>query len=290
MLAKSKKLVFLLLGCGVVLVVLFIIVVYQNYQGRKLRLTFCDIGQGDSILIQTPYHQDILIDGGPDSSVLTCLGNNLPFYDRDIELMILTHPHADHVVGLVPVLERYEVDQILLTFVKSGEPAYQEFLKIIEEKNIPTAKGLAGQVFELGPDLKLETLFPFSDLENQSVKNLNNSSIINKLIYQENSFLLTGDLEVEGEELLLLADKDLQADILKVGHHGSSTSSSQDFLAAVQPEIAVIQCGLNNKHGHPSLRTIRRLERLGAQIFRNDLDGEINLVSDGKDIICVKEN
>jgi len=281
---RLKKLLLVLCGLLVVVLVLLGILLFQQKQsGGILEVDFLDIGQGDSILIKTPQGDDILIDGGPDASVLDGLGRNLPFYDRDIELMILTHPHSDHVAGLVEVLKRYEVKKVLYTGVLHTSPDYLEWLKIIKEKNIPLEIVKAGDGFQFGTGLHLDILYPFEELTNQKFKELNDSSIVSRLVYGQISFLLTGDAPVEVEEKLLdsVMAGQLKSDVLKVGHHGSRYSSSPEFLKAVKPQYAVIQCGKDNKFGHPHLSTLKKLENLGIKIFRNDLDGEIKIESDG---------
>lgn len=288
---RLKKLLLFICGLLAIVLVLLGILLFQQKQGRGiLEIDFLDVGQGDSILIKTPQGDDILIDGGPDASVLDRLGRNLPFYDRDIELMILTHPHSDHVAGLVEVLKRYEVKRVLYTGALHTSPDYLEWLKIIKEKNIPMETVKVGNRFQFGTDLYLDILYPFEELTNQKFKELNDSSIVSRLVYGQTSFLLTGDAPQEVEEKLLQSAGAgapvypltlLKADVLKVGHHGSRYSSSLEFLEAVKPQYAVIQVGKDNKFGHPHLVILRRLENLGIKIFRTDLDGEIRIKSDG---------
>ncbi|HEX9664903.1 MAG TPA: MBL fold metallo-hydrolase [Patescibacteria group bacterium] len=251
---------------------------------NQLQIIFFDVGQGDSILIKTPYQQKILIDGGPDTTVIEKLGKYLPFYDKEIDLMILTHPHADHVTGLVEVLERYQVNKILTSGAVHTSAAYLSWLSEIKNQNIPVEIADGYRLIELGEDLKLEILYPLLDFSGQAVDNLNNVSVVAKLVYKNNSFLLTGDAELEAEEALLASGLDLKADVLKVGHHGSSTSTSQLFLETVEPDIAVISAGRDNDYGHPSFRTIRRLDRFDAIVYRTDLDGDIELTSDGNNL------
>ena len=260
----------------------------QESRPHDLEVYFLDVGQGDSILIRTPDNQDILIDGGPGQTVLMRLAAVLPFWDRDIELMILTHPHDDHVAGLVPVLERYQVEQVWYTQAAYENPNYLEFQKIIQEKNIPHQKTFYGNKLEVGENLFLETLYPFSNMDLNEIENINNTSIINRLVYGETEFLFTGDAETEVEEILLHNQLDLHADLLKAGHHGSKTASSKEFLAAVQPKIVMIQCGLGNKFNHPHFKTLLALQEIGVEIFRNDLAGTIKCESNAIVINCKK--
>lgn len=259
----------------------------------NLEVDFLDVGQGDSILIKTPFGQNILIDGGPDNAVVKRLGEELAWWDKDIDLMILTHPHDDHVSGLVDILKRYKVKKILYTGVTHDSPNYIAWLKIVRDKKIPLTIIDHPQIINLGGSCQLEILYPFASLAGKTVENLNNSSIVTKLAYEKNSFLFMGDAEVEVEKeligvgitpLALLSKGGLKVNVLKVGHHGSDTSSGEEFIRSVQPKIAVIEVGAENDFGHPSRRTIKRLERIGADIFRTDLDGTVRIVSDGEKV------
>jgi beta-lactamase superfamily II metal-dependent hydrolase len=280
----SKKFFLQLAGLFSAIVLLVGISFFQfSKESNALEVIFFDIGQGDGILIKTPTHQKILIDGGPDNKIIYKIGQSLPFYEKKIDLMILTHPHADHLTGLIEVLRRYEVKKILSTGVLHTTPDYLEWLEEIKERGVPMEIAKAGQVFNFG-DVKLEILYPSQNFSGERVENLNNTSIVSKLTFGSTSFLLAGDAEAEVEEQLIAAGVDLKADVLKVGHHGSKDATSQEFLDKVSPQVAVIQVGAKNKYGHPSRQTISRLERAGVQIFRNDLDGDVKMVSDGVEI------
>ncbi len=252
---------------------------YLHSKRDVLEVSFLSIGQGDSVLIESPYGQNILIDGGPDNAVIHELGKNLPFYDRTIDLMILTHPHADHVVGLVEVLERYQVKNILYTGASHTSPVYLKWLRLIKEKEIPLKMISGRQRVDLGKDSHLDILWPQEDLLNKKVSNLNNTSIVARLIYGQNTFLFTGDIEKETEESLLGSKIDLRADILKVAHHGSDTSTSKEFIKAVSPEVAVITFGDNN-FGFPDQAVVNRLQDNGVKIFDTQ-KGSIVFLADG---------
>ncbi len=268
----------------VVILIAFIAVLLFLPREKNLEVIFLDIGQGDSILIKTPFGQNILIDGGPDKSVLKGLGKNLAWWDREIDLMILTHPHDDHVTGLIEVLKRYKVKKILYTGVTHNAPNYIKWLEVIKEKNIPLVISDKIQKINLGENCFFEIIYPDTSFLNKDVGNLNNSSIVAKLVYRENSFLFTGDIEKETEEVLLKNKANLKADILKVAHHGSDTGSSEEFLERVSPKTAVILVGQDNDFGHPSKRVLIRLEKNDVKIMRTDREGEIKLKSDGKNI------
>jgi len=286
---RARKIRKILAIAGVVITPFFLVGVWFCYNPEKdLIVDFLNVGQGDAILIQTPFGQNILIDGGPDDGVIQELGRELPWWDRQIDLMILTHPHDDHVAGLVEVLKRYQVKKILYTGVVHDSPYYLEWLKSVKERHIPLIIADRPQTIDLGQDCFFEILSPNTALAGQEVDNLNNSSIVLKLVYGQIDFLLMGDAEVEVEEDLLSRDLDLSSQILKIGHHGSNTSSSREFLESVRPSIAIVQVG-ENDFGHPSLRVLSRLERLGARVFRNDTNNTIKLVSNGQ-IVDLREN
>lgn len=255
-------------------------------QANDLELDFLDVGQGDAILIKTPADQNILIDGGPDNAVIKRLSENLPWWDKTIDMMILTHPHDDHVNGLNDVIKRYRVKRVLYTGVAHNSPGYLNWLNLIKENHIPLIIIDRPQAIELGGGCQFKILYPFKSFLGEELDNLNNSSMVSKLSCGENNFLFTGDIEEEVERALLAAKIDLSAEVLKAGHHGSDTSSSENFLAAVKPKIAVIQVGEDNKFGHPSRRILKRLIRIGAAIYRNDISGTIKIFSDGNILYC----
>ncbi len=265
-----------------------LLVSFAEEKKKYLEVIFLDVGQGDATLIKTPEGQNILIDGGEDEQIIKRLGRELPWWDKKIDLMMLTHPHSDHVGGLVDVLKRYAVSKVLYTGASHSSPDYIAWLEMIKEKKISLKIINHPQKIQLGENLVLEIVFPKEQSDIDKRTNLNNSSIVAKLVYGQNSFLLTGDAEMEVERKLLANRDDLKADVLKVGHHGSNTSSTDIFLQAVQPSYAVIEVGENNSFGHPSPRVIKRLERRGVKIFRTDIDGSIKFTSDGVNLKIIK--
>lgn len=249
----------------------------------SLELIFLDVGQGDSSLIITPDGEDVLVDGGPDNKVLYGLGKYLPPTDMTIEMVVLSHPHSDHVVGLVEVLRRYQVNKIIMTGVVHTTPDYLEFLKLIEEKKIPVEIIKQPQEEVIG-GLTLQFLTPEKSFKGEHLDNLNNSSLVFKLVYGSTTALYTGDFENE-ESLLLQSMVQLKSDVLKVGHHGSTNANDKGFLAAVAPAYAVISVGKDNQYGHPHYRTLYYLEQLGTKVFRTDLSGDVRLFSDGRSFV-----
>lgn len=248
-----------------------------------LHIFYLNIGQGDAILVQTPSMEYVLIDGGPDDTVLQELSQVMPFYARTIDVMVLSHPHADHLDGLIEVLERYEVKRVMITGVSYHYAGYEKFFDLIRERGVEMVF-VNGKVDYRLNNLIFDVVFPFESLAGAHFENVNNSSLSFRLLYGERSFYFSGDLEVEGEEKLVASDVDLMADVLKAGHHGSRTSSTEPLLDRVHPAWAVISCGVDNPFGHPHAETIRHLQKRGITIYRTDLDGRIELVSDGTDI------
>ncbi|MDA2922818.1 MBL fold metallo-hydrolase [Patescibacteria group bacterium AH-259-L07] len=252
------------------------------HSGENVRVIFLDVGQGDAILIQTPEGKNILIDGGPDKSIIYKLDSYIPITKRKINLMIATHTDLDHITGLAEVLRRYEVKSVLDNGLKGYTPAYYQWQNSISEKNISRVSVDAPHTIVLEDGISLQFLWPDQDKMSDEEADSNFASVVVKLLYDDTSFLLTGDATIETEEILIEGDNDLTADILKVGHHGSKYSSGIEFVQSVGPVYGIISAGKDNTFGHPSLRALKNLEVSGAQILRTDQDGDILLTSDGK--------
>lgn len=285
-----KKNLQIILGIIILSILFLTNFISANKNSNKLRVSFFDVGQGDSIFIQTPDKKDILIDGGPDKTIIKKLGKTMPFWDKTIDLIIITHPHSDHISGLIEVIKRYKIKKIFYTGVSYNSETYEELLSQIKQNKIKLIKITKKQDITLNSNLKLKILFPNENLCEKNIENLNNTSIITKLIYNQNSFLFAADAEHEIEQTLLNSKTDIKADILKVGHQGASDSSSLKFLQKVNPQIAIISVGENNKFGHPSLRVIKRLEKLNAKVFRSDQNGDIKIIADGKNYNILIQN
>jgi len=249
----------------------------------ELHVSFLNVGQGDAILIQKG-NQQVLIDGGPSPQALTLeLSEKMPFWDRTIELVILTHPHDDHLSGLVEVLHRYQVEQVLYPDLDCELPLYQEWLGLIEENDTPCTLAQAGQQIDLGDGVIIKVLNPQQSLLTGTGSDINNNSVVLRLNSGQVSFLLTADTEWEAEFKLIALSADLTSTVLKVGHSGSSTSTTPEFLAAVSPRVAVISVG-DNPYGHPNDEVLERLEaELGSSnIYRTDEEGTIEFITDGE--------
>jgi competence protein ComEC len=239
---------------------------------------FFDVGQGDAILIQTPRGGKVLIDGGPSPRTLVAsLGRRLPFWDRKIDLVVLTHPEEDHLSGLIPILERYSVGKVLQSPQEHSTSLYAKWLELIEERSIPLYIASSGMEIKLEEGLKLSVLHPERELMGGTGSDMNNNSVVLRLSYGEVSFLLTGDIEVEAEAAIMARGMDLTSTVLKAPHHGSETSLSSAFLEAVNPRLVVISCEVV-----PSSRVLNRLS--GREVFRTDESGTIELITDGERI------
>lgn len=250
--------------------------VYTQQEQAPLTVHFLDIGQGDAILISDDRGNQILIDGEPNGrKLLYQLGKEMPLLDKKIEAVILTHPDADHLTGLLDLLESYQVEIFLNNGQRESNPLFKELEKLLSEKKIFTKKVNAGDLLKFG---EIELLVLSSGGEND--KNKNQASIVAKLIYGENSFLFTGDIEAEKESQLVLSNADLKADWLKVGHHGSANGTSNFFLRKVQPRHAAISVGEKNRFGHPASVVLENLKKHKVNIWRTDKQGTISVECD----------
>lgn len=279
--AKLKRVAIFLSFLAIIFYLLFLY--FYSTKKSRLEVSFIDSGQADSILIQTPYQQKIIIDFGSNSG-LKEMNKKIPWWNKTIDLMIITHPHDDHIMGMISILNSYQVKQIMYTGIIYDSPAYLELLKVIEKKKIPMIIPQEEQIINFGDNCFLKIIFPIDSFQGKEIDNLNNSSIVSRLQCLNSSFLFMGDAEIEVETEILEKNIAIKSDVLKAGHHGSITSSQEKFLKKVDPEMAIIMVGENNKFNHPSLRTLKRMEKLNIKSFRTDLDGTINIVSDGQNI------
>jgi competence protein ComEC len=251
----------------------------------RLHVSFLDVGQGDAVLIQTPNGLDILIDGGPDPQKINLeLSEKLPFWDRTIDLVVSTQPQADHVTGLVEVLQRYRVKRVLEPGVSYNSSIYQEWLRLVEIKRIEHDIARAGQEIDLGDGIKMEVLNPPESLWAGTDDDIDNNGVVLRLSWDNVSFLFTADIRKDLEFELIGQRANLKSTVLKIAHHGSDTSTSQHFLAVVDPEVAAICVGEDNPFGHPSPEVLEILiDRLGDDnVYRTDQDGTIEFVTGGE--------
>lgn len=270
---------------------------------RSLHLDAIDVGQADCFLLRAPGMHAMLVDGGGKlertgvrgAVIAQPLGDAIatrtvmPFLLRHwvlhLDYVVLTHPHGDHAGGLPVILERERVGALYDSAQLYGGPAYQRALDVVRERHIAWRKAVRGESFALGPKTHVKILAPELPLITGSPSDINNNSVVLRVDFEKVTVLMTGDAQSEAETRLLShGGADLRADILKVGHHGSAYSSTQAFLAAVDPKIAIISCGLHNVFGHPSPRTLAALRAIGAHVYRTDLDGGISIATDGESI------
>ncbi|MGD2143063.1 MAG: DNA internalization-related competence protein ComEC/Rec2 [Anaerolineae bacterium] len=276
-LLRSRVEVKVLMGTSVVLSAL-LLSAWRGLPDGRLYVTFLDVGQGDAIFIQTPSGRQVLVDGGAVPSVLLSrLGRRMPFWDRSLDLVVLTHPDLDHLSGLVSVMERYRVDAIVRRDMGCADPVCERWRELVEEEEAAVYRGEAGLHVDIEGELQLEVLHPGPEL--LATGDFNNNSIVMRLEYGQVSTLLTGDVEAEAEEQMLFNESRLESTVLKAAHHGGCDSTGPAFLEAVDPEVVVISVGADNEFGHPCEEVLGRLE--GRTIYRTDQHGTVEMVSDG---------
>lgn len=257
---------------------------YLKYNDGKLKIVFCDVGQGDAIYIRTASNLDILIDGGPDKKVLDCLSNNMPFWDRELDAVILTHPHADHFAGLIHVLDGYSVKTFYESEVREDSDIYNLLRLKLAEKNLSANKLTAGGILRDSSNFKLTFLWPRLNRnreidQNRTNMNLNDISLVGILEFGNFSVLFPGDAEAKVLENIENQISDI--DVIKIPHHGSRGGLTKDQMEKLSSDLAIIMVGKNNKFKHPSDEIINLLEANKVKVLRTDIDGEIRLVSDG---------
>lgn len=267
----DRKLIYGTLALSATLATILAIIISH---GRKsdLEVSFFNVGQGDAILVSQGSNQ-VLIDGGKDGKLLLQkIGKSVPFWDRNIEAIIQTHPDYDHVGGFIDLLEAYEVRTVLKTDATSDSATFKQLQEKIEKENpdIVEAEKNVKLVFPSGAEL--EILYPFGPVSDDQSSNEN--SVVAKLAFGENSFLLTGDFPSTQEKDIINLGEDLKADVLKIAHHGSKYSTSEEFLDAVSPQAAIISVG-KNSYGHPNQEVLDRLIGHKANILRTDEIGDI---------------
>ena len=250
---------------------------------RTLDVTFLDVGHGDAILIQTPSHHTLVVDGGPNPRVLAQqVGQRMPFGNRRIDLVVLTHSDQDYIGGLPTLLDRYDVQQALSSGIPSAAASYAAWLEALQRHGVPLTVAEAGQVLRAG-GVEIEVMHPPQPRLLGTDRDDNNNSVVLRLRYGDVSFLLTGDIEAVAERYLAGQDADLGSTVLKVAHHGSASSSTVEFLDGVAPHIAIITVDQEHIFGHPSPQTLEALEeRVPSQAILSTADhGAIRLRTDG---------
>ncbi len=281
MFQNSKKYALFLLALLLLTTNIFLFRLDFQSSHRGLTFAMLDIGQGDALFIESPTGTQILVDGGPPRKILSQLSRVMSPFDRTINGIIITNPDQDHVGGFADVLENYKVDMVFEPGTMNDSKTFQNLKTEIKNKNILDILAKKGMKLHLGGGVIIDILFPDRDVFDWST---NDGSIVAKLIYGKTSIMLSGDATTKTEKIILGENSasTLHSTILKVGHHGSRTSTSDSFVKAVSPIYAVISDGKDNKYGHPHQDTLDTLSSFGAQIFRTDLLGAIIMKSDGK--------
>ncbi|MFZ3057827.1 MAG: MBL fold metallo-hydrolase [Minisyncoccales bacterium] len=270
-----KKSVFILLTLLILNFLVFPFVVILSLPAY-LEVSFFDVGQGDSIFIEAPGGYQVLIDGGPSySKVLDGLSKEMLLNDKEIDLVILTHPESDHMTGLFSVLDNYKIDNIIWTGIEKEGVKFETWKRMINEEGVNIYYANSGDVVNMG-EVSLEIISPKESIVGKEFEESNNTAVVAKLKYKDSSFLFTGDISSKIESEL----NDIDIDVLKVAHHGSKYSTSEEFLKKVTPLVSVIQVG-KNSYDHPTEEVLTRLDNFGIKVLRNDTNGDIKIVSDG---------
>ncbi len=263
------------------LAALFTVLVFASYYPPKpeLEVYFLDIGQGDSILIETPEHVTMLVDAGSDGRVVQQLGAVLPWWQRKIDYILWTHPDHDHYGGFQSVLQKYSIGEALWNGDQDPSAAFQGLLRDVRDRHIPLLKIAQGDVFQWPSGVSLHIVWPPTSYLS---KDKNNRSLTGLLSFGSEDFLLTGDLPQAEETLMMSQYPNLTAEVLKVGHHGSKNSSGSAFLAQLRPQYCIISVGKGNRYGHPAPETLQRLQEARCEIHTTEDEGRMSIATDGR--------
>jgi len=292
---KFRKIIF---TGAISLFLLGLIFFYQNslFSDGKLHIIFCDVGQGDGVFIKTPKGTDIVIDGGPNDSILSCLSNHMPFWDRTIELMFLTHPHLDHFLGLISVIQRYTVLQFNTEELANSTISFKQLLEEVQREKLSPRFIYAGDRFTTKDGVSIAVLGPSKEFIKATsptgdiAQSGEFASLILLVSYKGFDAILTGDSQKEGLNQVLVphlasqgvALRSYSIEVLQVPHHGSKTGLTSEIIDKIDPRLAVISVGKKNKYGHPRKEILEILKNKNIKILRTDQNGEIEIVSDGE--------
>lgn len=261
-----------------------------DYNKNLLKIVYLDVGQGDASLITTASRQNILIDCGPDQIILSALNRHIRWWNKQIDLVIISHDHADHWGGLIYLSKKYQINKVLLAIPPKLSNELSALLKQLASQETKIINLYAPAEIKLPDNSRLSILWPNNQQINDFIDDPNNQSLVILWQYGLNSFLWTGDLESTAENKIINNKKlSKSINLLKIGHHGSWTASSPDWLNYWQPNLVLISVGLNNKFNLPSQITIDRLKRLNIKIWRTDLDGDLVIYSNGQLVWQIKK-
>ena len=267
----------------VIVAILSWIAVFANAETGELGIYFFDVGQGDAIFMNFPDGKQVLVDGGPDDKVVEKLNSVMPFWDRSIDIMIATHADADHITGLVPALEHYEIGTVIWNGVPAETEIFEKWNEAVLSEGAEVLAGEYGMRIWMSKVSFLEILHPSKLTGSDPVSfEQNDLSVVFRLVYGDDTFLFTGDIERVVEQLIVSSDNAIGSKILKIPHHGSKTSSSELFLIEVNPKTVIISACRDNSYGHPHDAVLQRFEKYGIEIRRTDMEGDILLRSNGK--------
>lgn len=256
----------------------------QEAPDETLTVAFLDVGQGDAIYIEAPNGRQMLIDGGPSRQVLRELGAMTPWYDRSIDVVLATHPDKDHISGLVDVLDQYRVGAVLVGGARSDTGLYTSWKRRRASDARTVHRVHAGQSVRISPRVHFDVLFPPRPAAPARMDR-NSASVVGRLVYGDTAFLLSGDVPKAIERYLARRyGTHLESDVLKVGHHGSDTSSAPAWIGWSDPAYAVISAGKDNRHGHPHTQVVKRLKRFGANVVQTKQRGTVVFESDGEQV------
>lgn len=244
-----------------------------------MKVNYIDVGQGDSILVQV-NGKNLLIDAGPNSSTDKLVSYLNKQNIKKLDFVVATHPHEDHIGAMDTIINKYNIGEFYAPKKTTTTKTFESMVNALKSKNIKINAATAGVSLDLGKNVKCEMIAPNAP----NYEDLNNYSAVIKITYGNSKFLFMGDAESLSEKEILNKNHDISSDVLKLGHHGSSSSSSKAFLDKVSPKIAIISCGKNNDYGHPHKETSTEMKKRNIQVYRTDIDGSIVLISDGKKI------
>ncbi|MBP6868596.1 MAG: MBL fold metallo-hydrolase [Candidatus Pacebacteria bacterium] len=249
-----------------------------------LTVSFLDVGQGDAIYIEGPTGIDVLVDGGRGRAVLRTLPKEMGFFDRSLDMVVATHPDADHIEGLVDVFKRYRVLRYMEPGVENDTGVTHALLEAVgKEKDVEHTLARRGQRILLGAGAYADVLYPDREVTHSET---NDASVVLHVVYGETEFFLSGDAPVSVEKYVVyLEGERLESDVLKAGHHGSHTSTSDELLAVAKPKMVVISAGKDNSYGHPHKEVVEKIQNTGATMLETSKEGTITLVSDGKTVV-----
>lgn len=259
--------------------------------GPSVRVDFINVGQGDSIFVHTPDGANALIDAGEEDAGVTVVSHLKSLGVKSLDLVVMTHPHSDHIGGMPAVLKAFPIACVIDSGYAHGSKIHERILRTIQAKKIPYKLAKAGTAFTLGDKAKLEVLSPSGAFYRGTESDANNNSVVTRLVFGQVKMLFTGDIEKEAEGGLIASRQDFECQVLKVAHHGSNSSTSLEFLRLARPEYVVISVGRSNEYGHPHRATLRKLakERTGAEMFRTDKNGTVTVKTDGVRLVAESE-